>query len=72
MGIITGNTQKTVMSTADIFIEKGRREGRKEGMEKKGYEVVKNLLTADKFTIAEIANFANVQEDFVHKIKKEL
>jgi predicted transposase/invertase (TIGR01784 family) len=66
--------KKTVMSTADVLIEKGRREGiekgREEGMEKKGYEVVKNLLTADKFTIAEIANFANVQEDFVREIKK--
>jgi hypothetical protein len=64
----TGNTQKTVMSTAEIFIEKGRREG----IEKKGHEVVKNLLIAGKFTIAEIANFANVTEDFVCRVKKDL
>jgi predicted transposase YdaD len=64
------------MSTAEIFIEKGRREGiekgREEGIEKKGHEVVKNLLIAGKFTIAEIANFANVTEDFVRKVKKDL
>jgi predicted nucleic-acid-binding protein len=45
---------------------------REEGMEKKSYEVVKNLLQANRFTIPEIANFANVTEDFVRKVKKDL
>ena len=49
---------------------KGREEGREEGMEKKSYEVVKNLLSTGKFTIAEIANFASVNETFVRKVKK--
>ena len=31
--------------------------------------VVKNLLLAGKFTIAEIANFASVTEEFVLKVK---
>ena len=41
-------------------------------IEKKNYEFVTNLLWADKFTIAEISNFANVSEAFVRKVKKEL
>jgi flagellar biosynthesis/type III secretory pathway protein FliH len=53
-------------------IEKGKIEGKIEGEEKKSYEVVKNLLTANQFTIAEIANFANVTEAFVKKVKKSL
>ena len=53
-------------------IEKGREEGREEGIEKKSYEVVKNLLSVDRFTIAEVANFANVSEAFVRKVKKDL
>jgi hypothetical protein len=35
-------------------------------------EVVKNLILANRFTIAEIANFASVTEDFVEKVKKTL
>ena len=42
---------------------------RHEGMEKGKEEVVRNLLSAAKFTIAEIANFAGVTEVFVKKIK---
>jgi hypothetical protein len=51
-----------------IGIEKGK----VEGAEKKSYEVVKNLLRANKFTVAEIANFANVPEIYVKKVKKTL
>lgn len=43
-----------------------------QGVETAKTEVVKNLLLADKFTIAEISNFANVSEAFVRKVKKEL
>ncbi len=53
-------------------IEKGIEKGKIEGEEKKSYEVVKNLLVANKFTIAEIANFASVTEAFVKKVKKTL
>jgi metal-dependent amidase/aminoacylase/carboxypeptidase family protein len=48
------------------------RRGELKGEEKKSYEVVKNLLAANKFTIAEIAIFANVTEAFVKKVKKTL
>ena len=51
--------------------EQGREQGLEEGMEKKSYEVVKNLLSKGKFTISEIANFANVTEAFVRKVKRK-
>jgi phage portal protein BeeE len=35
-------------------------------------EFVTNLLTANRFTIAEIAKLANVPESFVEKVKKTL
>ena len=45
-------------------------QGREEGREKVKSEVVRNLLLAGRFTIPEIANFANVSEAFVRKVKK--
>lgn len=53
-------------------LEEGRKKGREEGREEGKSEVVKNLIVSAKFTIAEIANFANVSESFVRKIKKEI
>lgn len=43
-----------------------------EGREQKGYEVVKKLLSTGKFSISEIANFANVAEAFVKKVRAGL
>ena len=72
--------EKDLMASWDEYaikktlLEQGREEGMEEGMEKglekKSYEVVKNLLSARKFSIAEIANFACVSEGFVRKVKK--
>jgi len=39
------------------------------GIEKKNFEVVENLLSANRFTVAEIANFAGVTESFVKKVQ---
>lgn len=68
--------KKTVMNTLDIYIEKGRKKGIEEGIEKgieKGKEqVVKNLLTAGKFSVAEIAGFTGVTEAFVKKVRAAL
>lgn len=56
--------------------EKGRKEGIEKGIEKgieEGKaEVVANLVNAGKFTISEIANFSNVSEAFVRKVKRRL
>lgn len=62
--------EKDLMAAWDEYaIKKAMLE---EGIEKKGREVVKNLLLTKRFTIAEIANFASVSEAFVRKVKKEL
>ena len=53
-------------------MEKGIEKGVEKGMQKASTVVVKNLLLANRFTIAEIANFANVTEQFVEKIKTSL
>ena len=46
--------------------------GLKEGEQRKSVEIVKNLLAAGKFTIAEIAKYAGVTEGFVRKVKEDL
>jgi flagellar biosynthesis/type III secretory pathway protein FliH len=67
---------KLITKEKDILYRMGERDGlekgKTEGEEKKSYEVVKNMLAANKFTIAEIANFANVTESFVRKVKKTI
>ncbi len=64
--------RKTIMSTLDIYIEKGRKEGLEKGIEKgteqKSREVVKNLLATRKFSISEIAELAGVAEAFVRRL----
>ena len=49
---------------SDIFYQKGE--------EKKGYEVVKNLLTQTDFSVSKIASVAGVTEEFVRKVKAGL
>lgn len=55
-------------------IEKGHKEGKIKGKEEGKIEgkieVVHNLLATERFTTAEIANFANVTEEFVLNVKK--
>jgi predicted transposase/invertase (TIGR01784 family) len=75
--IFTDTENKTIMGIEEMIIERFKREGREEGRqegrqemrEEVKTEVVKNLLAADKFTIAEIANFASVTETFVLRVK---
>ncbi len=50
--------------------QEGREKGREEGREEGKAEVVRNLLSVGKFSIEEVANFANVSEAFVRKVKK--
>lgn len=56
--------------TAYSVLKTAEEKGMEKGMEKKSYEFVKNLLASGKFTIAEIANYASVNQDFVRKVKK--
>ncbi|GAB2775651.1 hypothetical protein GCM10027275_18460 [Rhabdobacter roseus] len=62
----------TGIKNAMGIIEAIKKAEREEGMEQKSYEVVRNLLLAQKFTVAEIANFASVSVPFVKKVEKEL
>jgi flagellar biosynthesis/type III secretory pathway protein FliH len=61
-------------------IEIGRAEGLEIGVER-GVEIgieqskvdfIKNLLAANQFTVAQIANFASVTESFVRKVRTGL
>ena len=54
------------------LLEEGIEKGREEGIGQKSYMVVKNLLAAGKFSIAEIAGFADVSEAFVKKVQADL
>ncbi len=73
---LSSDIKDKVMSTYDLLIEKGRKEGVEKGIEKgaeqKSYEFVVKLLDAGKFTVAEIANYATVSEDFVKKVHADL
>ena len=64
--------KKTIEYDLQLARKEGIEKGMEKGMEKGKSEVVRNLLSADKFSIAEIANFANVTEAFVSKVKREM
>ena len=53
------------MNTLDIYIEKGR----KEGIEKKSFEVVENLITELGLSDKQAARIAEVSETFVKKVR---
>jgi len=53
-------------------LEKGIEKGIEQGQEKAKYLIVQNLLSTERFTTTEIANFASVTEDFVLNVKKTL
>jgi predicted transposase/invertase (TIGR01784 family) len=52
--------------------EEGREEGLQEGSEKTSTKFVRTLLATGKFTVAEIANFASVSEEFVLQVKDKM
>jgi len=63
------NLKKALKEGMEKGIKEGREEGREAGIEEGKKLVVKNLLSSGKFTISEIASFAEVPEAFVRKIK---
>ena len=73
---ITDNNKS--MGIVEMLVERGKKaiheaameKGIEKGKEESKTEFVKNLLAANKFTVVEIANFANVTEAFVRKVKK--
>ncbi|TDE11628.1 hypothetical protein [Dyadobacter psychrotolerans] len=61
-------SKQRTMGIREQVLEMAKMEGLAEGKT----EVVKNLLTSNRFTIAEISNFAGVSEVFVAEVKKAL
>jgi len=51
---------------------KGKAEGKAETEAKKNYEFVSNLLQAGRFSIEEIAKYANVPVSFVREVQEKL
>ncbi len=68
MGII----ETVKMLAEEEAREKGLKEGKVLGKEKKTVQIIRNLFTLNKFSIAEIAQIAEVSEEFVLKMKGEL
>jgi hypothetical protein len=68
MGII----ETIKMLTREEGIEIGLEQGLEKGEEKKSLKVVTRMLQSEKFSISEISNFADVSEDFVRKVQKEI
>ena len=64
------------MGIRELVLDMAKKEGialgEKKGIEKGKAEVVKNLLTLNKFSTLEIANFTSVTEAFVLEVKKSL
>jgi hypothetical protein len=56
----------------DVFYHWGQKKGLEKGETKKATRLVKNLLLKTDFSIAKIAELAEVTEYFVRKIKKSL
>lgn len=67
---ITGRSE--IMGIEELLLDRATKEGVQQGEEKKSYEVVAKLISADRFTIAEIADYAQVSINFVQKIRAEL
>ncbi|MFT4154702.1 hypothetical protein [Parafilimonas sp.] len=53
------------MNTLDMYIEKGR----KEGIEKKSWDVIESLLIKLGITDEEVADIAEVPVSFVKKVR---
>ncbi len=63
------NEQRLAITRIFVFLARNRS---KAEIETNMIEVVKNLLSANRFIIAEIATYASVTEGFVEEFKKTL
>ncbi|MGV8134804.1 MAG: hypothetical protein AB2L20_06295 [Mangrovibacterium sp.] len=52
--------------------EEGLAEGEAKGEAKKNYEFVSNLLQSGRFSVEEIAKYANVPVSFVREVQEKL
>jgi predicted transposase/invertase (TIGR01784 family) len=63
--------KETVMSTLDIFVEKGRKEGKIEGQQEKTENAVRNLIKQSLLTDEQIASALEVTVDYVADIRMQ-
>jgi len=63
--------KETVMSTLDIFVEKGRKEGELKGQREKTENAVRNLVKQSLLTDEQIASALEVTVDYVADIRKQ-
>lgn len=63
--------KETVMSTLDIFVEKGRKEGKIEGQQEKTENAVRNLIKQSLLTDEQIASALEVTVNYVTNIRKQ-
>ncbi|GLU54058.1 hypothetical protein [Dyadobacter frigoris] len=60
------------MGIREMVLEQAKNEGIEQGIDIAKEEIVKNLLLVERFTAAEISNFAGVPEKLVIKVRKSL
>jgi hypothetical protein len=60
------------MGIRELVLDQAEKKGIEKGREESKTEGVKNLLLTNRFTDAEIANFAGVTEKFVLNVKKTI
>lgn len=63
--------KENVMSTLDIFIEKGRKEGKIEGQQEKTHNAVRNLIKQSLLTDEQIASAMDVSLNYIAAIRRE-
>jgi predicted transposase/invertase (TIGR01784 family) len=73
---VPANIKHTVMNTLDIFVEKGKKIGLEEGLDKGRQEktetVIRNLLQSSGLSEEQIASAAEVTVAYVAQIREEL
>ena len=66
------NNRNTTMGLEEFVLDRERRVGRKEGREEKNSSFTKNLITQTDFSDEKIATLANVETEYVKKMRASL
>lgn len=64
--------KETVMSTLDVFVEKGRKAGKIEGQQEKTDNAVRNLIKQSLLNDEQIASALEVRVDYVTEVRRLL
>lgn len=69
---IRSSQEEQLKRAREKAMAEGRAEGKAQGEAKAKAEVIKNLLSSNKFSISEIAKLSNVTVKFVNEIQTEI